>query len=106
MSRAIITGKYQKVIGDNLKLLLKTNKLSQSKLSEKIGITKATINRYLKGNRNITLDRLVLLADFFDISIDELLNRDPKNNINYREECLRYEKKLKAIYEILGENND
>lgn len=106
MSRAIITGKYQKVIGDNLKILLKINKLSQLQLSEKTGISKTAINGYVKGNRNITLDRLVLLADFFDISIDELLNRDPKNNINYREECLRYEKKLKAIYEILGENND
>ena len=101
----MIKGKYKEHISQSLKLLLEKNNLSQKDLSKQTGISIATINSYVNGTRNITIERLEAIADYFDVSIDELLDRKPKNTIGgyYREECMKQRAKFRAIEKILYE---
>lgn len=62
----------------NLTILRKERKLSQQELGNKIGLARNTICQYESGNRVPDVSTLILLADFFNVSIDYLLDRDEK----------------------------
>ena len=69
-------------IGDRLKLLRKQKHMSQLSLAMKLNTTQMSISRYETGKREPDLKTLILIADFFDVSIDYLLERtdNPKMN--------------------------
>lgn len=60
-------------LAENLKELM--GEMSVSELAEKVKIPQPTLSRYLLCQRQITLDNLVILADFFNIDIDILIGR-------------------------------
>lgn len=49
--------------------------LSQYKLSEKIGVSQATVGMWESGKREPNFNMLCKLADLFSISVDDLLGR-------------------------------
>lgn len=49
--------------------------LSQYKLAEKMGVSQATVGMWESGKREPNFSMLCKLADFFEISVDELLGR-------------------------------
>ena len=49
--------------------------MSVSEFSRRIGIPQQTISRYLLCQREISLENLCKIADYFDESIDVLLGR-------------------------------
>lgn len=65
-----------------LKLLRKQKHMSQLSLAMKLNTTQMSISRYETGKREPGLKTLILIADFFDVSIDYLLERtdNPKMN--------------------------
>ena len=65
-----------------LKLLRKQKHMSQLSLAMKLNTTQMSISRYETGKREPDLKPLILIADFFDVSIDYLLERtdNPKMN--------------------------
>lgn len=65
-----------------LKLLRKQKHMSQLSLAMKLNTTQMSISRYETGKRKPDLKTLILIADFFDVSIDYLLERtdNPKMN--------------------------
>jgi transcriptional regulator, XRE family len=65
-----------------LKLLRKQKHMSQLSLAMKLNTTQMSISRYETGKREPDLKTLILIADFFDASIDYLLERtdNPKMN--------------------------
>lgn len=65
-----------------LKLLRKQKHMSQLSLEMKLNTTQMSISRYETGKREPDLKTLILIADFFDVSIDYLLERtdNPKMN--------------------------
>lgn len=65
-----------------LKLLRKQKHMSQLSLAMKLNTTQMSISRYETGKREQDLKTLILIADFFDVSIDYLLERtdNPKMN--------------------------
>lgn len=65
-----------------LKLLRKQKHMSQLSLAMKLNTTQMSISRYETGKREPDLKTLILIADFFDVSIDYLLERtdNPKMN--------------------------
>lgn len=63
----------------NLALLRKERKISQQELGNKIGLARNTICQYESGNRVPDVSTLILLADFFNVSTDYLLDRDERN---------------------------
>lgn len=50
---------------------------SQKTLSDKTGIPTSTVNSWCKGKSEPNSAQLVVLADFFDVSTDYLLGREP-----------------------------
>ena len=66
----------EKMLAQNLKKLRKQKKLSQEKLARVIDISYNTISKIEAGKaKNPTISTLSRLADFFGISIDELVGR-------------------------------
>ena len=67
------------MFGQNLKKLRTSKNLSQSKLSKILGISSSTIGMYEQGRRFPDQTILTKIADFFDVSTDYLLGRNPHN---------------------------
>lgn len=59
----------------NLKELREKKGLSQLQLAMKLGLNQNTISRYESGQREADYQTLIMLADFFDVSIDYLIGR-------------------------------
>lgn len=58
-----------------LKGLRKQKKLTQQDVAEIIGVDRVTLARYESGARLPSLEVLIKLADFFEVSVDYLLGR-------------------------------
>lgn len=62
----------------NLTLLRKQNGLSQNKLGLEVGLASNTICQYESGRRIPDVSTLILLADYFGVSTDYLLDRQER----------------------------
>lgn len=60
----------------NLKYLRESAGLTQPELAKKAGVSKAVISQWENGLREPGMISLLLLADCFEISLDELVGRD------------------------------
>lgn len=58
--------------------LRKSKNLLQKEVAFACGITTAAYGSYEKGDREPTLETLSKLADFFGVTVDELLGRTPQ----------------------------
>ena len=58
-----------------LKELRKKKGISQLRLATDLNTTQNTISRYETGEREPGIDELIKIADYFNVSIDYLLNR-------------------------------
>ena len=56
-----------------VKELRKQKRLSQTELGEVLGLTHKSISTIESGVRGTTIEKLILLAKFFDVSTDYLL---------------------------------
>lgn len=64
----------------NLKALRKSRNLTQLSLQMKTGIEQALISKYETGERTPPTETLLLLADFFDTSMDYIMCRTDEVN--------------------------
>lgn len=67
---------------NNLRKLRKERGLTQIALQMKTGIEQALLSKYETGERIPPTDTLVILADFYNVSIDYILCRTGKPEIN------------------------
>lgn len=65
-----------------LKALRKQKKISQLKLALELNTNQNTISRYETGEREPGLKELVKIADYFNVSVDYLLERTENPKIN------------------------
>ena len=65
---------------ERLKELRTSNGLTMEQLGKEIESTRGTIGNFENGNKKPSLDMLIKLADYFNVSIDYLVGRtdDPK----------------------------
>ena len=70
----------------NVKALIESRGKPLYVLAEEIGTTQPTLSRYLNGSRNPDLPYAVMLARYFDVSLDWLLGLDEDNDVPYSEE--------------------
>ncbi|MBQ7918177.1 MAG: helix-turn-helix transcriptional regulator [Clostridia bacterium] len=61
---------------DVLKEIRLEKNVSQVKLAEAIGVSKGIVSMWETGQREPTLSSLVLLADYFGVSLDYLVGRE------------------------------
>ncbi len=60
----------------NLQFLRKEKRLTQSELANKINVDQTTIGRWEDGNREPTIGNVANIAEVFNVSIPDLLNKD------------------------------
>lgn len=65
-----------------LKQLREKRGISQLKLAMDLGMTQNSVSRYESGVREADYKTLIALADYFNVSIDYLLNRTDNPSIN------------------------
>lgn len=68
---------HRKKFAINFKRLLKNSKIKRQELSKCFGVAIRTFQGYSRGERVPELDTLVRIADYFNITIDELIGRIP-----------------------------
>lgn len=69
-------------VGMNLKKIRKEKGISQLKLAMELNMSQNTISRYETGEREPGINELIRIADYFNISIDYLLERTQNPHIN------------------------
>ena len=65
-----------------MRKLRRERKMTQIAVQMATGIDQALLSKYENGSRTPTTDNLILLADFYRVSIDYLLCRTEKPEIN------------------------
>lgn len=65
-----------------LKEIRKNRGISQLKLALDLSMTQNSISRYESGVREADYATLIKIADYFDVSLDYLLERTDNPNIN------------------------
>ncbi|MFD1031926.1 helix-turn-helix domain-containing protein [Metaplanococcus flavidus] len=80
-------------LSKKIKQLREEKGVSTEELAEEIGFAKSTVWAYESGKKQVSVSHLARLADYFEVSIDNLLNREertinldlqnPKNATDY-----------------------
>ncbi len=60
---------------ENLKGIRREQKLGQRELAEKINVSVKTVSHWETGYTEPSISQLIILANFFDVTIDELVDR-------------------------------
>ncbi len=68
----MIDENFYNYFGSRLKVLRKTNKITQVELSDHLGINPTTLVNYENGNRKIPLDVATRIAAFFNVGLDSI----------------------------------
>ena len=63
-------------LAQNLKYLRKSRGETQEVLAEEIGITPSALANYEQGQREPCIEKLIILADYFEVSVDDLIRKD------------------------------
>ena len=66
---------YQNKFRENLRELRLERKLGQVELAQAIGVSKGVISLWENGLREPNMYSLIILANYFQISLDELVGR-------------------------------
>lgn len=83
-------------LGQNIRHLRKSRKVTQTDLGDLLGKTHTVIGGYESGKNQPPLDVIITLADFFKVNLDDFVFKDLS-----KEEPGPYEKKEAAVNEQL-----
>jgi len=86
-------------VGHNIAILRKELKLSQRALAEKIGITQRSLCSYEIARNSLPISLLPVFANFFKISVEELLSQ-PTKSLDGRTRSVRILKSLETIEQM------
>ncbi|MBQ5398245.1 MAG: helix-turn-helix transcriptional regulator [Ruminococcus sp.] len=67
---------YSLISSENVKTLLSRNRMSVRQLAELLGIAPTTLNDSLKSKKGVSIDNLIKIAEFFNLSVNDLC--DPR----------------------------
>lgn len=83
---------------ENLRTFREQHGLLQKELSDKLGISERTLQRYESGESEPTVSILIKLSQIYDTSIDTILGNVTSSNIN----AIKIEQYVKQIQEHCG----
>ena len=66
---------------DNLIQLRKNKKLTQESIAESLGVSRQAVAKWESGETVPDLDKCKALANLFEVTIDDLANYEPKENL-------------------------
>lgn len=65
---------------DNLHHLRKRDRVTQEELAEQLGVSRQSVSKWETGEAYPETDKLILLSDFFHVSLDDLIRSDLTNS--------------------------
>lgn len=74
--------------GDNLRTLIEERNLTQKELAKRLNIAPSTMGSYVQNTREPDFNTLKLLAKYFDVSTDYLLDYPSNQTKNHQEDDL------------------
>ncbi|MFA9464745.1 MAG: helix-turn-helix domain-containing protein [Velocimicrobium sp.] len=85
--------------GKNLERIRKGKKISQAKLGEMLGLTQQMVSSYEKDLSSPNVDVLIKIADYFNVSIDSLVEHVVKgaDEDNSQARLMRYFENLNEL---------
>ena len=97
-------------IGENIRHLRKSKGLTQGELAQKIGVNRAMIGSYEENRAVPKLSVLQNLANYFSITIDEMINKkqwEPSNTEPYETQISTYAKgkNLRILSTVVNQEN-
>lgn len=66
---------------DNLVTLRKMKNMTQEDIAEKIGVSRQSVAKWETGETVPDLDKCKLLAEIFEVSLDDLANYEPEDSM-------------------------
>lgn len=90
----------------NLQILRKTMRLSQEELAAKVGLSRSAYGQIEQGNRQMDLETLFALSQFYRITMDSLIRCDVQKILSdffMQQDCSRDEFQLLQIYSRLSD---
>ena len=69
------------MFANRLKEIRKSKSISQLKLAMDLNMNQNTISRYETGQREPSINELIKIADYFNVSVDYLLERTNNPNM-------------------------
>lgn len=70
------------MLGDTIKELRSAHGMNQVEFSKKLSVTKQTISNWENNNIQPSIDMLIKIADYFNVSTDYLLSRNNTKMLN------------------------
>ena len=66
---------------DNLVQLRRLNNMTQEDIAEKVGVSRQAVAKWESGETSPDLEKSRLLAETLGVSLDDLANYEPKQNM-------------------------
>ncbi len=87
-------------IGEKIYELRKSKKLSQEEVAEKLNVTRQTVSKWETNQSTPDFDKIVPLCELFEISTDELLKGEKKEEITEEHKVNNLEEKIMSKEEV------
>ncbi len=97
----------QDIFAQRVRMLRKNHKLKQEDIGKLIKVSKAQISEIERGNKTTSIENLIILADYFNVSIDYLTGRTDNPDISSKSTDLitaLEEKQLLEDFRILNKH--
>jgi AbrB family looped-hinge helix DNA binding protein len=65
---------------DNLAALRRLRRMTQEDIAEKLGVSRQSVAKWEAGETVPDLEKCRMIADIFDVSLDDLANYEPEEN--------------------------
>lgn len=82
-------------LGDNIQFFRKKESLSQEELAEKCKVSRQAVTKWEAGESIPSIEKLIILAEIYDVSLDELVGKADNNS---------YSKLMKLVREFAVED--
>lgn len=63
-------------LSENLKVLRKRNNMTQQQIADKMKLGRVNYTRYENGSVRPDYETVIALADFYDVTVDDILRKD------------------------------
>lgn len=101
-----------KKLGVRIKNLREKANINQKEFAKKIGVSNVVLSRYESGERNPDYETLLKIAQYFEVSTDELLGHSLDNSLSTENskdaafEAFRNDPNLEVFYKELPESDE
>ena len=66
---------FNRIVGIRIQNRLDELEWSQSRLADKLGVSRQIINKIIHGRKNVTLEEIKLIADILDINLEDIVKQ-------------------------------